>query len=211
MAAASGDSAGLSRRWLMASGALAAIAVLAGDRTRAAASPVRRGRAAGAPPRLRMDTTPDLTTVLAPSPLPPFAPVSAQPGDVTVSPQQVFQPFLGVGAALPCGHEQRIRRAAPDRVAVEDDRVAGHQHGRDGRRLCGRGVSNWARSVILWNLALDQNGEPNQDKPDRRGVVTVNNQTGAVTRNPEYYALAHLAMFAQPGALRCESPSYGPA
>ena len=73
------------------------------------------------------------------------------------------------------------------------------------------GVSNWARSVILWNLALDQNGEPNEDKPGRRGVVTVNNTTGGVTRNPEYYALAHLAMFAKPGARRCLSPSYGPA
>jgi glucosylceramidase len=72
------------------------------------------------------------------------------------------------------------------------------------------GVRNWARSVILWNLALDQNGEPNQRKPGRRGVVTVNNQTGAVQPNSEYYALAHLSMFARPGALRCHSPSYGP-
>jgi glucosylceramidase len=73
------------------------------------------------------------------------------------------------------------------------------------------GVSNWARSVILWNLALDQNGAPSQNKPRRRGVVTVDNTTGEVTRNPEYYALAHLAMFAQPGARRCLSTSYGPA
>ena len=40
--------------------------------------------------------------------------------------------------------------------------------------------------MILWNLALDQNGEPNQQKPGRRGVVTVNNQTGAVLPNSEY-------------------------
>jgi len=73
------------------------------------------------------------------------------------------------------------------------------------------GVSHWAQSVILWNLALDQNGEPNQKKPGRRGVVTVDNETGTVTRNSEYYALAHLAMFAQRGAHRCHSPSYGPA
>ena len=72
------------------------------------------------------------------------------------------------------------------------------------------GVSHWARSLILWNLALDQNGEPNHNKPGRRGVVSVNNDTGAVTRNSEYYALAHLAMFAQPGAHRCHSPSFGP-
>ncbi|HEV3066620.1 MAG TPA: glycoside hydrolase family 30 beta sandwich domain-containing protein [Streptosporangiaceae bacterium] len=73
------------------------------------------------------------------------------------------------------------------------------------------GVSNWARSVILWNLALDQNGEPNEDKPGRRGVVTVNNTTGKVSANPEYFALAHLSAFAQPGAHRCLSPSSGPA
>jgi O-glycosyl hydrolase len=39
----------------------------------------------------------------------------------------------------------------------------------------------------------------------------VNNQTGAVQPNSEYYALAHLSMFAQSGALRCHSRSYGPA
>lgn len=73
------------------------------------------------------------------------------------------------------------------------------------------GVSNWAQSVILWNLALDQNGEPNEDKPGRRGVVTVDNRTGATYANPEYFALAHLSMYAQPGARRCLSPSFGPA
>jgi len=432
MAATEGDPAGLSRRQIMTSGALATIAVLAGDRTHAAASPVRRGPAADATSRLRMDTTPDLTTVLAESPLPPFAPVTAQPGDVTVSPQQVYQPFLGVGAALtdsaayvlthymtagqrsalltdlysPSGRNWQMLRVcmgSPDfrsettgytyddgtadpslsrfsvrrdtafiapviaeilainpavkvlatpwtppawmlasgtfehggctfhndtrasyaqyfvkfvqayqamgipiwavtaqneavggwfmklsqdqesdfivsclgpalasagfgnvKIFAMDDQWSeasygqavyasstahpyvagiayhgyrgspvimsnafGEQHltewrskvteslaitmaGMAGGYVAG-GVSNWARSVILWNLALDQNGEPNQNKPGRRGVVTVNNQTGAVTHNPEYYALAHLAMFAQPGALRCQSPSYGPA
>jgi glucosylceramidase len=431
MAATEGGPAGLSRRRIMASGALATIAALAGDRAWAAASPLQRGRAA-APPRLRMDTTPDLTTVLAQSPLPPFAPVTANPGDVTVSPQQVYQPFLGVGAALtdsaayvlthymtaaqrsalltdlysPSGRNWQMLRVcmgSPDfrsektgytyddgqadtslsrfsvakdtafitpviqeilainpavkvlatpwtppawmlasgtfehggctfnnsykapyaqyfvkfiqsyqsmgipiwAVTAQNEAVGGwflslsqsketnfigahlgpalasaglgnvnilamddqwsnasygqavytansahpytagiayhgyrgspavmssaygEQHltewrskiteslaitmaGMAGGYVAG-GVSNWARSVILWNLALDQNGEPNQNKPDRRGVVTVNNKTGDVTQNPEYYALAHLAMFAQPGALRCQSPSYGPA
>ena len=431
MAATEGDPAGLSRRQIITSGALATIAVLAGDRTHAAASPVRRGPAADATSRLRMDTTPDLTTVLAESPLPPFAPVTAQPGDVTVSPQQVYQPFLGVGAALtdsaayvlthdmtadqrsalltdlysPSGRNWQMLRVcmgSPDfrseqtgytyddgtansslsrfsiakdtrfitpviqeilainpavkvlatpwtppawmlasgtfehggctfntkymasyakyfvkfvqayqalnipiwavtaqneavggwfmnvsqdhesdfigaylgpalasaglgqvKIFAMDDQWSeasygqrvytddahpyttgiayhgyrgspavmssayGEQHltewrsktteslsitmaGMAGGYVAG-GVSNWARSVILWKLALDQNGGPNQNKPDRRGVVTVNNTSGAVTPNPEYYALAHLAMFAQPGALRCQSPSYGPA
>jgi len=424
--------AGLSRRQLMASGGLATIAVLAGDRTRAIASLVRRPGAVAGPPRLRLTTTPDLTAVLVQSPLPPFTPVRVAPGDVTVSPKRAFQPFLGVGAALtdsaayvltnymtadqrgalltdlysPSGRNWQMLRVcmgSPDfrsektgytyddgsadpslarfsvggdtafitpviqeilainpavrvlatpwtppawmlasgnfehgsctfndgymgpyaqyfvkfiqayqsmgipiwavtaqneavggwfmnltqdeesdfigtclgpalasaglqhvKIFAMDDqwseasygqavyasstaqpyaagiayhgyrgspvtmsKAFGEQHltewrskvteslditmaGMAGGYVAG-GVSNWARSVILWNLALDQNGAPNQDKPGRRGVVTVNNQTGDVTQNPEYYALAHLAMFAQPGARRCLSPSYGPA
>ena len=432
MAAAEGGPAGLSRRQIMASGALATIAALAGGHARAAATPVRNPRARDAVPRLRLTTTPDLTTVLAESPLPPFTPVTAGPGDVKVSPKRAFQPFLGVGAALtdaaayvltsymtadqrtalltdlysPSGRNWQMLRVcmgSPDfrsektgytyddgsadpslsrfsvladtafitpviaeilainpavrilatpwtppawmlasgsfehgsctfddgymapyaryfvqfiqayqsmgipiwavtaqneavggwfmnlaqdeesdfigtflgpalasaglghvKIFAMDDQWSeaaygqavytsstaqpyttgiayhgyrgspvimsetyGEQHltewrskvteslditmaGMAGGYVAG-GVSNWARSVILWNLALDQNGAPNQHKPGRRGVVTVNNQTGDVTRNPEYYALAQLAMFAQPGARRCLSTSYGPA
>ena len=432
MAATEGGPTGLSRRQIMASGALATIAALAGDRARAAASPVRHARARAASPGLRLTTTPDLTTALAQSPLPPFTPVTAAPGDVKVSPKRAFQPFLGVGAALtdsaayvltnymtadqrsalltdlysPSGRNWQMLRVcmgSPDfrsektgytyddgsadpslsrfsvikdtafitpviaeilainpavrvlatpwtppawmlasgkfehgrctfndsymapyaqyfvkfiqayqsmgipvwavtvqnepagewfmnlsqdeesdfigaylgpalaaaglgdvKILAMDDqwseasygqavytssaahpytagiayhgyrgspmimsKAFGEQHltewrskvteslditmaGMAGGYVAG-GVSNWARSVILWNLALDQNGAPNQNKPGRRGVVTVNNQTGDVTQNPEYYALAHLAMFAQPGARRCLSPSYGPA
>ena len=432
MAATSSDPARPSRRRLMASGGLAAIAVLVGDRVRAAASPVRHHRAGAAPARLRLTTTPDLTTVLAQSPLPPFTPVTAAPGDVKVSPKRAFQPFLGVGAALtdsaayvltkymtagqrsalltdlysPSGRNWQMLRVcmgAPDfrsekagytyddgsadpslarfsvakdtafitpvigeilainpavrvlatpwtppawmlasgtfehgrctfndsymasyaqyfvefiqayrsmgipiwavtaqnepaggwfmnlsqdeesgfignclgpalaaaglehvKILAMDDQWSeasygqavytsstahpytagiayhgyrgspvamsdayGEQHltewrsktteslditmaGMAGGYVAG-GVSNWARSVILWNLALDQNGAPNQNKPNRRGVVTVDNETGDVTRNPDYYALAHLAMFARPGARRCLSSSYGPA
>src|SRR5205814_1428743 len=74
MAATQSDPGGLSRRQIMASGALATIAALAGDRARAAAATVRP-RTPATPPRLRLTTTPDLTTVLAESPLPPFTPV----------------------------------------------------------------------------------------------------------------------------------------
>jgi glucosylceramidase len=413
----------------MASGALAAIAALAG-RAHAAASPVRHARTRATPPRLRLTTTPDLATVLAESPLPPFTPVTAAPGDVQVSPERAFQPFLGVGAALtdaaacvlanymtadqrsalltdlysPSGRNWQMLRVcmgSPDfrsektgysyddgpadppltrfsvardtafitpviqeilainpavrvlatpwtppawmlasgrfehggctfddsymapyaqyfvkfiqayqsmgipiwAVTAQNEAVAGwfmklsqaeesgfigtclgpalasaglrhvkifamddqwshasygqaaytasqphaagiayhgyagsptvmstaygEQHLTEWRSkvteplditmaamaggYVAGGVSNWARSVILWNLALDQNGAPNQNKPHRRAVVTVNNATGDVTHNPEYYALAHLAMFARPGARRCLSSSYGPA
>ena len=78
MAATQSDPGGLPRRQIMASGALATIAALAGDRARAAAATVRP-RTPATPPRLRLTTTPDLTTVLAESPLPPFTPVTAAP------------------------------------------------------------------------------------------------------------------------------------
>ena len=72
-----------------------------------------------------------------------------------------------------------------------------------------QGVANWARSVILWNLALDQNGEPNQAKPGRLPAVTVDNGTGALTRRTGYYALTHLSRFAQAGAKRCAASTFG--
>jgi glucosylceramidase len=62
---------------------------------------------------------------------------------------------------------------------------------------------NWARGVLLWNLALDENHGPHLGGcGDCRGVVTIDSKTGAVTRNVEYYALAHASRFVKPGARR---------
>jgi glucosylceramidase len=67
---------------------------------------------------------------------------------------------------------------------------------------------NWAQSVVLWNLALDQNHGPHLGGCDNcRGVVTVNSTTGAVTKNVEFYALGHLSRFVQKGARRIASTS----
>jgi glucosylceramidase len=70
-------------------------------------------------------------------------------------------------------------------------------------------VAACAQSVILWNLALDQNGEPNQNRPGRIPAVTVSSKTGALTRRTGYYALTHLSAFAQPGAVRCAATTFG--
>jgi O-glycosyl hydrolase len=65
---------------------------------------------------------------------------------------------------------------------------------------------NWGQSVILWNLALDQdNGPFIGGCKTCRGVVTVNTETGAVTKNLEYWALAHASRFVAPGAVRIGS------
>jgi glucosylceramidase len=66
----------------------------------------------------------------------------------------------------------------------------------------------WAKGVLLWNLALDTNHGPHLGGcGDCRGVVTVDSATGAVTRNEEYYALAHASKFVRPGARRIASSS----
>ncbi|WBS02616.1 glycosyl hydrolase [Pseudoduganella sp. SL102] len=66
----------------------------------------------------------------------------------------------------------------------------------------------WARGVLLWNLALDENGGPHLGGCGNcRGVVTIDSRTGEVTRNVEYYALAHASRFVRPGARRVWSSS----
>ena len=66
----------------------------------------------------------------------------------------------------------------------------------------------WAKGVILWNLALDENHGPHTGGcGDCRGVVTISSASGAVTRNVEYYALAHASRFVRPGARRIGSTS----
>jgi len=64
----------------------------------------------------------------------------------------------------------------------------------------------WAKGVLLWNLALDESHGPHLGGcGDCRGVVTIDSKTGAVTRNEEYYALAHASRFVRPGARRIAS------
>lgn len=68
---------------------------------------------------------------------------------------------------------------------------------------------NWGRSLLLWNLALDQDSGPqNGGCADCRGVVTIDTETGAVTYNEEYYTLGHLSKFVDPGARRIESTAF---
>ncbi|MDB4869004.1 MAG: glycosyl hydrolase [Gemmatimonadales bacterium] len=64
----------------------------------------------------------------------------------------------------------------------------------------------WAKGVALWNLALDENGGPHLGGCGNcRGVITINSGSGFVTRNVEYYALAHASQFVRPGAHRIAS------
>ena len=71
---------------------------------------------------------------------------------------------------------------------------------------------NWARSVSLWNLALDQNSGPkNGTCSNCRGVVTIDDSVSPsnITFNVEYYVLGHLGKFVVPGAHRIGSNTFG--
>ena len=69
---------------------------------------------------------------------------------------------------------------------------------------------NWAKSVILWNMALDQHNGPNTGGCHTcRGVVTVDTSKtpAVVTKNGDYYALGHVTKFLRSGAVHIDSNS----
>ena len=69
---------------------------------------------------------------------------------------------------------------------------------------------NWGKSVVLWNLALDQNHGPHLGGcTDCRAVVTIDHSTSPTTVIPtvDFTALAHASKFVAPGALRIDSSS----
>lgn len=68
---------------------------------------------------------------------------------------------------------------------------------------------NWAKTVLLWNLALDPNhGPTNGGCGNCRGVVTINPANGSVTKNVEYYVLGHASKFVKPGAVRIDTNTF---
>lgn len=78
------------------------------------------------------------------------------------------------------------------------------------RRLIVQSPRHWARGVLFWNLALDENRGPHAGGCDTcHGVVTIDSRTGAVSRTDEYYALAHASRFVRPGARRIASNETG--
>jgi glucosylceramidase len=66
-------------------------------------------------------------------------------------------------------------------------------------------LRNWARCVVGWNLALDENGNPNIGPFDCGGVVTIHSKTNQLSRSGQYWAFAHYARAARPGAMRIHS------
>jgi len=67
-----------------------------------------------------------------------------------------------------------------------------------------------ARTVLLWNLALDENHGPIVEVngcTDCRGVVTIPS-SGGYSKNVEFYTIGHFSKFVVPGARRIQSSTY---
>jgi len=111
-------------------------------------------------------------------------------------------------------HEQgRVHREHPDKDTYITECSGGdwplNMNGEllwFSRNLLVTGTRQWARGVIYWNLALDEDHGPHFGGCAAcKGVVTIDSTTGAITRNDEYYALGHFSRFVLPGAFRVKS------
>jgi len=72
---------------------------------------------------------------------------------------------------------------------------------------------NWAKSVVLWNLALDQEHKPYLGGCKTcRGVVTIDHSSSPtkVVPNVDFTALGHASKFLSPGAVRIQSNTFDP-
>lgn len=66
-------------------------------------------------------------------------------------------------------------------------------------------LRNWARSIIGWNLALDETGKPNIGPFSCGGLITIDSKTREITQSGQYWAFAHYSSAVRRGARRIES------
>lgn len=109
--------------------------------------------------------------------------------------------------------QSRVHRAFPKKDAYITECSGGDwESSKNGellwfsRDLLLGGLRQWARGVVYWNLALDEQHGPHLGGCDAcKGVVAIDSHTGEVSRNDEYYAFAHFSRFVLPGAVRVGS------
>jgi len=111
-----------------------------------------------------------------------------------------------------------IRNEFPDKDVWETECSGGTwQKGTplaESAHLVIRATRNWARSVVFWNMALDQDNGPYKGGCNTcRGVVTIDHSKtpARIAFNAEYAALGHASKFVLPGARRIESGPDGDA
>ena len=112
--------------------------------------------------------------------------------------------------------QSQLRAAAPPPRDVYLSECSGGQWApgwRDGllhfaRTAVVGSTRHWARGVMLGSLVLDEAGGPHLGGcRNCRGLVTLHADSGEISRNVEYFALAHASRFVLPGARRIASGS----
>ena len=64
-------------------------------------------------------------------------------------------------------------------------------------------MRSWGKAYVKWGLALDQNRGPHAGGCGTcSGLITVDQNTGAVANTIDYYTLGHFSKFVLPGAVR---------
>lgn len=120
--------------------------------------------------------------------------------------------FHGYGGDVAA--QSLVHEAHPDRDLYFTEKSAGDWAGDFGEQLLGDAsmlivgaTRYWAKTVIKWNLALDQNNGPKimGGCETCHGVVTINTNTGVITTNSDYYVLGHASKFVRPGAYQVEA------
>lgn len=125
--------------------------------------------------------------------------------------------YGGDPAAMSTVHDLHPEMEAWETEASGGDWQTGNILMEEGKELV-NSMRNWARSYVLWNMALDQDHGPVTIAPDGqhgcatcRGIITVTwdktNSGGAstVTEELDYYVLGHASKFLQAGAYRIAS------
>ena len=115
------------------------------------------------------------------------------------------------------GAQSQVHRAFPNKDAYITECSGGDWASSENgellwfaRDLLVGGLRNWARGVVYWNLALDEQYGPHFGGcATCKGLVVIDSRTGAVSRNDEYYAFAHFSRFVLPGAVRVRSSATG--
>ena len=71
-------------------------------------------------------------------------------------------------------------------------------------------VNRWAKGVIVWNLMLDEDKDPNRPGGCQTcyGAVDINRDYTTLTRNSHYYIIAHMSSVVQPDAVRIGTSGY---
>lgn len=117
-------------------------------------------------------------------------------------------------------NQSRVHLAHPDKDIYFTEMSSGIWAGDfssrlmwDAENLLVGATRHWAKTVIKWNLALDLAGGPKISGgcSGCQGIVTINTNSGAITRMFDYYVLAHISAFVRPGAVRigCSDNAYG--